>query len=419
MYQFPATDFHELNLDWMLQQIKAITAEWGQEQTNLNTWKENTQELIDAYLEVHCSDAAVRARVSEELTEMVEDGTLLALLQDPVSDEVTAWLAERLSGSTYPIDTTFTQANAAPDALLTGNWLRNTNADLANAAGVIDLGITAGEASISVNGVTITRNGNRYTFNGTDESNALINISITGSLASRVSNSMVTAFIQAHDIALPAQNRHIYRGIVKHISGTVTKPETAAYNPRILGYLSTNTLFSPSTQMEGYSTFGDFYNYVGNGNTCFILSYAAGTVFNNYVCDIAVIDMDYMASGPLADIANSIAPLDTVTVQNAHTEGEIFMLGSSLVRARTDIAAGITVSWQGSNRHVDKISLVDLIASVNGTRTLSALQTLSIAQDPGEEEAQEAKVIQDPEEVQEITKPITVSSTDFQDIQTE
>ena len=74
MYQFPATDFHELNLDWMLQQIKAITAEWGQEQTNLNTWKENTQELIDAYLEVHCSDAAVRARVSEELTEMVEDG---------------------------------------------------------------------------------------------------------------------------------------------------------------------------------------------------------------------------------------------------------------------------------------------------------------------------------------------------------
>ena len=415
MYQFPATDFHELNLDWMLQQIKAITAEWGTEQTNLETWKTNTTTYINAYLAEHCSDEAVRARVSEELAEMVEDGTLLALLQDPVSDEVTAWLAERLSGSTYPIDSTFTQANAAPDSLLTGNWLRN----LDNATGVIDLGITAGEASISVNGVTVTRNGNRYTFNGTDESSANVNISITGSLASRVSNSMATTFIQAHDIALPAQNRHIYRCIVKHISGTVTKPETSEYNLRIVGYFSTNIGFSSSVQTEGYSIFRDFYNYVGNGNTAFILSYPAGTVFDNYVCEVAVIDMDYMAIGPLADIANSIAPLDTVTVQNDHASGEIFMLGSSLVRARTDISAGTTVSWQGNSRHVDKISLVDLIASVNGTRTLNTLQTLSIAQDPGEEEAQEARVIHDPEEVQEITKPITVSSTDFQDIQTE
>lgn len=77
--QFPYSNFHDMNMDWLLQKMKELSAEWLSYHENWEQWKNDTdqamQDLRDFVIESFDTlnvDDAVRAR----LDEMLEDGEL-------------------------------------------------------------------------------------------------------------------------------------------------------------------------------------------------------------------------------------------------------------------------------------------------------------------------------------------------------
>lgn len=134
-YQFPGTDFHDLNLDWLLQQMKACLAEWAATKTQWETlvadnasfktqieaeWDELRQFVTDYFANLDVSQ-----EISDKINQMALDGTLLQIIESTVqSTTVTAasaWLAENITQETgYVLDTTLTVAGAAADAKATG-----------------------------------------------------------------------------------------------------------------------------------------------------------------------------------------------------------------------------------------------------------------------------------------------------------
>lgn len=138
MNQYPGTNYHDLNLNWLLQQMKACLAEWAETKedwTDLqadNTefkadiereWDEFSAYLTETYLPEHIS-----ADVATKIEAMANDGSLLAIITydsgegSALSDTVGTWLAAHITQETgYVIDDTLTVSGAAADAKVTGD----------------------------------------------------------------------------------------------------------------------------------------------------------------------------------------------------------------------------------------------------------------------------------------------------------
>ena len=126
-YQFPGTDFHDLNLDWLLQQMKACLAEWTETKGEWDETKEDWTELQE-YVQNYFANLDVSEEISAKIDAMVSDGTLLAVIQSTVqSASATAagtWLSEHVSPETgYVLDSTMSVNNAAANAKAVGNRL--------------------------------------------------------------------------------------------------------------------------------------------------------------------------------------------------------------------------------------------------------------------------------------------------------
>lgn len=88
--KYPYTDFHELNLDWVLQTIKDLVAEWETYHTTLSgEWsdmEEDWQDTKDAwvslknYVENYFANLNVQYEVNQKLDQMAADGTLADLV---------------------------------------------------------------------------------------------------------------------------------------------------------------------------------------------------------------------------------------------------------------------------------------------------------------------------------------------------
>lgn len=84
--KYPYTDFHELNLDWILETIKNVVAEWA---ATLTAWNETQQAWHDeqeAFQDLHdyvmnyFDNLDVQEEINNKLDQMAADGTLDALL---------------------------------------------------------------------------------------------------------------------------------------------------------------------------------------------------------------------------------------------------------------------------------------------------------------------------------------------------
>lgn len=140
MNQYPASNYHDLNLDWLLQQMKQCLAEWAdtkEDWTNLeadNTefkaaiereWDEFKDYLVDTYLPQN-----IEADVAAYIAGMAVDGSLLEIIThddgegSALSDTVGVWLNAHITQETgYVIDDTLTVSGAAADAKVTGDRL--------------------------------------------------------------------------------------------------------------------------------------------------------------------------------------------------------------------------------------------------------------------------------------------------------
>ena len=77
--KYPYTDFHELNLDWFLEQFKTVTDEWAEMKEDFHTLEETVQQFT-SFVTNYFNNLDVQQEINNKLDQMVEDGTMTELL---------------------------------------------------------------------------------------------------------------------------------------------------------------------------------------------------------------------------------------------------------------------------------------------------------------------------------------------------
>ena len=147
VYQFPGTNFHDLNLDWLLEQMKNCLAEWATTHTEWETLAadnatfkatiEAEWDELRTFVHNYFENLDVSEEISAKLDEMANDGSLLAVIETTVeaasADAAGDWLTEHIASITgYVIDDTLTVTNAAADAKAAGMRIRKNTVTFAD-----------------------------------------------------------------------------------------------------------------------------------------------------------------------------------------------------------------------------------------------------------------------------------------------
>lgn len=119
--KYPYTNFHNVNLDWVLERVKA----WGAMVEDNNTRFENLNDAFEdfkTYVTDYLDNLDVQSAIDNKLDRMFESGELTEYLQPYISSTVTTWLEENITEPTgVVIDSSLTVAGACADAKATGD----------------------------------------------------------------------------------------------------------------------------------------------------------------------------------------------------------------------------------------------------------------------------------------------------------
>lgn len=123
--KYPYTDFHELNLDWVIGRVKKLTEDWLATQAEWNDTKEQWQQLYD-YVHDYFANLDVQDEINNKINQMILDGTFMTIvtptINQTVTDATTTWLAAHITQPTTPaIDNTLSIAGAAADSKAVGD----------------------------------------------------------------------------------------------------------------------------------------------------------------------------------------------------------------------------------------------------------------------------------------------------------
>lgn len=144
--QFPGTNFHDLNLDWLLQEMKNLIAEWLAKQTSLDAsiagieseWSSTLQAIdgkmtqmdqLYAYIQDYFANLDIQDEVDAAFAEFINSGEFTRLysatIQTQTATIATAWLNENIvQEQGYVLDPTLTVAAAAAQGEATGIRIR-------------------------------------------------------------------------------------------------------------------------------------------------------------------------------------------------------------------------------------------------------------------------------------------------------
>ena len=121
---YPYTNFHNVNLDWVLQAVKS----WGTlvEQNNiafhnLEEANENFKEYVTTYLE----NLDLQEEINTKINELMASGVFGQYLSPYVHTEVTEWLEDNITPTTPAVDASLSISGAAADAKATGDAIAN------------------------------------------------------------------------------------------------------------------------------------------------------------------------------------------------------------------------------------------------------------------------------------------------------
>lgn len=124
--EFPYTNFHEMNLDWILAKVKELAAEWLSYKENMELWKADTEAAfreLKTYVMNYFANLDVDEEISDKLDQMLADGDLNSIIAPAVAE----WLEQYITPTTPVIDTSFTISGAGADSKTVGDkthWYR-------------------------------------------------------------------------------------------------------------------------------------------------------------------------------------------------------------------------------------------------------------------------------------------------------
>ena len=138
--KYPYTDFHELNLDWVIERVKKLTDDWlatHEEWVGVQQdWADTEQAWIDfkAYVENYLANLDVQDEIDHKIDQMVADGSLRNLIRPDVEAQTilttTNWLDAHITQPTTPaVDTSLTIPGAAADAAVVGAAIQRLDDD--------------------------------------------------------------------------------------------------------------------------------------------------------------------------------------------------------------------------------------------------------------------------------------------------
>ena len=122
--KYPYTNFHNVNLDWVLERVK----EWGalveQNNTAFHDLKEANEDFKN-YVTSYLENLDVQSAIDDKLDRMFKSGVLGEYLQPYVSPVVTTWLDQNITEPTgVVIDSSLTVSGACADSGAVGARLR-------------------------------------------------------------------------------------------------------------------------------------------------------------------------------------------------------------------------------------------------------------------------------------------------------
>lgn len=280
---YPYTNFHNVNLDWVLQAVKAwgemveqnnqnfinldetmtqfklsLQADWLNYQDTINQeyadWARDIRtQWVTFWNEVrnYLHDLDVSQEINDKLDEMASNGELLNIISPTISENVSSWLAEHITPTTPTIDNTLTIAGAGADAKVTGDKTRALTYATRSVSKVEELSL---EPIMTAGQFIRYDTGNATVSTGRTYSN-YIDVSFYDKITyARISETQTTgvigiAFYDSSKQFIPNSGIRMLVGqsFKGYVSSTVTVP-SGAYYVRCSGF-------------EDATEYGDFYIY--------------------------------------------------------------------------------------------------------------------------------------------------------------
>ena len=137
---FPYTNFQDLNLDWILRNVKNALENSADAVTAAEIASATATELKN-FVNTYFDDLDVQEEINAKIDEMVESGEFAEIItsgdvaeaiNDVVSTTVNSWLTNNVTpvGSAVVVDASLTISGAAADAKETGDRIAKLNSDL-------------------------------------------------------------------------------------------------------------------------------------------------------------------------------------------------------------------------------------------------------------------------------------------------
>lgn len=153
---FPYTNFHEMNLDWIIEEVKNTVTAWEEYKSNMDDWKAGVDTELEAFQEWF-DNLDVQDEVRVVIRELINSGEFVTITTPQITTAVEDWLAEHITPTTPAVDDTLTISGAAADAKATGDAITNLKGDLYK--------YNAFDSLIGINRINGTSNGITYTWN--------------------------------------------------------------------------------------------------------------------------------------------------------------------------------------------------------------------------------------------------------------
>ena len=125
---FPYANFHELNADWIIEQVRKVTDDWEEYKTSMDEWKLGVDDEL-AEFQAWFDNLDVQDEVRTVINELIQSGEFIEITSPQIVSATEAWLAVHITPTTPAVDDTLSISGAAADAKVTGDRITDLKED--------------------------------------------------------------------------------------------------------------------------------------------------------------------------------------------------------------------------------------------------------------------------------------------------